>query len=386
MKWESGSDSIRSLFTLDPSVSFLNHGSFGAAPRSVQEAQARWRAELEREPVLFIARRLPAEVDAVRARVAAFVKAAPEGLVFVPNATTGVATVLHNLPWQAGDEVVMPDHGYNAVRQAVHYLGDRYGVKLVEAKVPFPLSSPDEVTAAFAAALTERTKLVIVDHITSPTALIFPVADIIALAKRRGIPVLVDGAHAPGMLPLDLDALGADFYTGNLHKWVCAPKGIAFLHVGAAWRERLQPVVISHGYGGDLHARFDFTGTDDPTALLSVPAALDHLEQLGLETVRAVNHALVRTGRVVIASALGVDLPHPDDPRLYGSMATIPVPFTDLPPALTARLYEEHRIEVPFINFGDRRWVRISGQVYNRAEEYERLAAVLKQWSLGGGR
>ncbi len=380
-----GSPGLRAAWTLDPRVTFLNHGSFGATPRPVLAAQARWRDEMEREPVAFLARRLPALIEEVRARVAGFLDAEPEGLVLVPNATTGVNTVLRALRWEPGDEILLADSAYNAVKQAARAVADRWGARVVEARVPFPITAPEEVTAAFAGAMTARTKLVIVDHVVSATACVLPAAEVVAAARARGIPSLVDGAHAPGMLPLSIRAVDADFYTGNLHKWVCTPKGAAVLHVGRAWRDRLHPLPVSHAYGRGLGPEFDWTGTADPTAWLAVPDALDLFDAIGWEAVRAWNHGLVRDGRVRIAEALGTELPHPDDPRLYGSMATIRVPWAD--PAddpklarLTAALFEQHGIEVPFTGYDGRAWVRISGQVYNTPEQYERLADVLRTW------
>jgi len=385
MNWTTGSPELRALWGLDPTVTFLNHGSFGATPRAVLAAQARWRDEMEREPVLFLARRLPALMDGVRARVAAFLHADPAGLVPVPNATTGVATVLHTFDWSAGDEILLADSTYNAVKQACRALSERYGVTVVEAKVPFPLERGTEVTAAFAAAITPRTRLLIVDHVVSATGCVLPAADVVALARAHGVPVLVDGAHAPALLPLDLSAIGADFYTGNLHKWLCTPKGTAILSVAPAWRPRVHPVAISHGYGTGLAGEFDWTGTFDPSAWLAVPDAIDLFEGFGPDAVRASNHALVRDGRAELAEALGVELPHPDDPSLYAAMATIPVPWASdargpALAALTAALYDAHRIEVPFTSYDGRAWVRIAAQLYNSPTDYTRLADVLRTW------
>jgi isopenicillin-N epimerase len=380
--WTSGSADLVARWAIDPTVDYLNHGSFGATPRAVLAAQAVLRAEMEAELVEFLARRLPARLDAVRERVARFVGADPAGLVFVPNATHGVDAALDAIDWRAGDEVVHADHGYNAVKKALLRLEHRHGVKRVDAKVPFPLASAGQVIDAFRAVIGPKTRLVIIDHLTSPTALVLPAAELVALAHAHGVPALVDGAHAPGLLPLDLDAIGADFYTGNLHKWVCAPKGAAIFYVHADWRSRVHARVTSHGYEGGLAAEFEWTGTFDPTPWLAVAAALDHLEGLGVEAVRASNHALVQEGRERLAHALGVDLPHPDDPTLYGPMASVLVPWARAAdgPALNARLYAETRIEVPFTGYDDRCFVRISGQVYNRPEQYRRLAEVLRTW------
>jgi len=381
MNWTSGSPEIRSLWGLDPAVTFLNHGSFGATPRVVLAEQARWRDEMEREPVDFLARRLPELLAQVRLRVARFVGADPAGLGFVPNATTGVNAVLRSLAWSPGDEILLANQSYNAVKRTVVYLKDHFGVVPVEANLPFPIQDPEEITAAFAAALTPRTRLLLVDHVISPTALVCPVASLVALARARGIPILVDGAHAPGMVPLHLDALGADFYTGNLHKWAFAAKGSAFVWVGEAWRNRVHPVCISHGYGAGYLPEFDWTGTVDPSAWLALPAALDF--HASLPGLNASNHALVQAGRELLAEVLGTELPHPDDPRLYANLAAIAVPggfdgdFGGLQ-ARGARLFAEHRIEVPFTAYDGRMWVRISGQAYNHPDDYRRLAEALR--------
>src|SRR5262245_23236209 len=240
-------------WTLDPEIAYLNHGSFGATPREVLAEQQRLRERMEREPVLFLARELQTRIDEARAALAPFLGARNEDLVFIPNATTAVNAVLRSLAFQPGDEILVTNHGYNACRNAVEYVAQRSGARAVVAHVPFPLRSPDEVVETVLAAVTPRTKLALVDHVTSPTGILFPVEQLIVELRERGVPVLVDGAHAPGMVPLDLNALGADYYTGNLHKWVCAPKGAAFLWVRPERQQPIRPVVISHG----ANARFD---------------------------------------------------------------------------------------------------------------------------------
>ncbi|MSQ01522.1 MAG: aminotransferase class V-fold PLP-dependent enzyme [Myxococcales bacterium] len=380
--WTPGSPELTARWALDPSVDYLNHGSFGATPRAVLARQTELRAQMEAEPVEFLARRLPERLDAVRARVAAFVGADAEGLVLVPNATHGVDAALGAIDWAPRDEVVHANHGYNAVKKALLRLQHRHEVTTVAAQVPFPIDDPQQVVDAFARVIGPRTRLVVIDHVTSATALIFPVKDLVALCRRRGVAALVDGAHAPGLLPLDIGAIGADFYTGNLHKWVCAPKGAALFWVGAAWRDRVHARVVSHGYELGLRAEFEWAGTFDPTAWLSVPAALDHLDELGLDELQAHNHALVQEGRQRLARALGVSLPHPDEAGWYGPMAAVEVPWATGAdaPGLTARLFHEHRIEVPFTAYDDRCFVRISGQAYNRPAQYQRLAGLLKSW------
>ena len=370
------------LWALRPDVDFLNHGSFGATPREVLAAQAAYRVEMEAEPVSFLARRLGGMLDDVRATLAGYLRADVAGLVLVPNASTGVSTVLASTKWSPGDEILMCDQTYNAVKQMVFALADRHGVVPVECRAPFPLRTADELVEAYASGINPRTRLVIVDHVSSPTGIVFPVARIVALARAAGVPVLVDGAHAPGFMPLDLDALDADFYTGNLHKWLCAPKGAAFLWLRDEWRVgKVRPLVVSHGYRMGLAAEFNWLGTVDPTAWLAVPAAIAFAARF--PEAAEWNHALVREGRRRVAAALDVELPHPDDRALYGSMAAVPVPQagrTDFAvlSGLNEQMYRRHRIEVPFMGYDGRVFVRISGQLYNAPEQYERLARALQ--------
>ena len=239
----------RSDWLLDPGVTFLNHGSFGAAPRAVLAEQARWRERMERQPTAFMSFELPGALRAAAEKLAAFVGAAAGDLVFVENATAGCNAVLHSLPLAPGDEILLTDHGYPAVRKAAAHVAARTGARLIEATIPFPLHARAEILAALAARLTSRTRLLIVDHVTSPTASIMPVAELAALARAAGARVLVDGAHAPGMLSLDVSAIGGDWYVGNCHKWLMAPKGSAFLWASRSAQAGLHPPVISHGYG-----------------------------------------------------------------------------------------------------------------------------------------
>ncbi len=386
-------EDLRVHWTLDPQVVFLNHGSFGACPRSVLAEQDRLRAQVEREPVQFFMHALGPLLDAAREEVAAFVGARPEDLVFVRNATAGVNAVLAALPIAAGDELLTTDHVYGACRNALGHLCQRTGARLVVAPVPFPISGPDEVIAAILAAVTPRTRLALIDHITSPTGLVFPIAEIVAALHARGVDTLVDGAHGPGMVALDLEALGAAYYTGNFHKWCCAPKGAAMLHVRRDRQENLHPSVISHGYTSasgrsPLWEEFDWTGTDDPTSWLCVPVAIRWLGQLlpgGWPELRARNHATLLAGRDCIAAALEIPAPAPDD--MLGNLAALPLPPGRHAPTsafhndpLQRALFDRHHIEVPVPPWPapPRRLIRISAQVYNGAADYEALARALR--------
>jgi isopenicillin-N epimerase len=383
-------------FSLDPDVTFLNHGSFGAAPRAVLAAQQRLRDRMEAQPVRFFARDLEGLLDEARAAVAAFVDAPASDLVFVPNATFAVNAVLQSLTLSPGDELVVTDHGYAACTNAARFVAERSGARVVTARVPFPLRSPGAVLDAITRVLSPRTRLVLVDHVTSPTALVFPVEDVVHVCQRAGVDVLVDGAHAPGMLPLSVRGVGAAFYTGNLHKWVCAPKGAAFLHVHPSQQHRVRPLVISHGASSArtdrsrLSIEFNWMGTNDPTAALCAPDAIAFMGSLlpgGWDALREANRALALQARALLADALGVEAPAPDS--MIGAMATLPLPLDRFPPArgcepafedrLGQRLWEEHRIEVPVMPWGDpaRALLRVSAQAYNHVEQYQQLARAL---------
>lgn len=393
----SGATDLACHWSLDPAVTFLNHGSFGACPRPVLAEQARLRRCLEAEPVVFLWREIEDRLDAATADLAAFLHCRPTDLVFLPNATTGVNTVLQRFPFRPGDEILALDHGYPACLNAAAYAATRADARLVTVRLPFPVAGPEEVRKAVAAGVTPRTRLALLDHVTSPTALVLPIAELVRDLAARGVDTLVDGAHAPGMFPLDLAAVGAAFYTGNLHKWVGAPKGAAFLHVREDRQDLVRPLVISHGATSRRTDRsrfrleFDWTGTDDPTPFLAVPAALRFLETLidgGFPRLAARNRLLALAARDLLADRLGIAPPCPDE--MVGTMAALPLPpgrpeEAPRPPrffdTLQDRLFTAHRIEVPVMNFPafPARLVRVSAQAYNRLDQYERLADALDE-------
>ena len=377
---------------LDPAITFLNHGSFGATPRVVLEKQSELRAQMEREPVRFFVRELEPLLDEARRTLAAFLGADAEGLAFVPNATAGVNAVLRSLDLDKFDELLVTNQEYNACRNALDYVAAISGAKVVVADIPFPIDSPDVVLARILEKVSDRTRLLLIDHITSQTALILPVERIVKELAARGVDTLIDGAHAAGFVPLDLREIGAAYYTGNLHKWVCAPKGAAFLYVRENRRRGIRPVSISHGANSQRTDRsrflleFDWTGTDDPTAWLCVPAALAFMDQHGgWPDVMRRNHALALLGRDRLCDALGIPAPAPD--AMLGAMAAVPLPDGMPYPAaiipadpLQDKLLFEHNIEVPITPWPEppKRVLRISAQLYNELAEYERLAAVLR--------
>ena len=369
---------------LDPRVTFLNHGSFGALPREVMAAQDTIRAEIELDPVEFLVRGLPPRLEEARAEVAAFLGAEVSGLVFVRNATEAVSATLGSVPLAPGDEILTTNHRYGAVGMAMARRAALSGAVVVEAEVPYPIERPAQAVDAVAARITDRTRLLVIDRITSPTALILPVTEIAAIAHAAGVPVLVDGAHVPGQLPDDISRSGADFWTGNLHKWAFAPRGTAVLWVSPAWLDRCHAAVVSHGYNQGLHKEFDWPGTYDPSGWLTAPVGLRFHARLGGRALMAANHALVRDGRQVIANALRMPLPHPDDAGLYGSMASVQLPVkydgrgVAQADALHDALIDRERVQVPVFAWGDRLWVRVSGQVYNEPSDYVRAADALR--------
>ncbi|MEV0431052.1 aminotransferase class V-fold PLP-dependent enzyme [Micromonospora sp. NPDC050495] len=370
----------RLLFSLDPSVSYLNHGAFGAVPIGVQRAQQRLRDEMEANPLRFFTQGLVERIAHTRRHLATFLGADPDGTALVGNATTGAAVVLQSLGLRADDEVLTTDHGYGAVAFAVERECARTGA--THRCLPVPLDAGDEeiVEIVRAGLRPGRTRLLIVDQLTSPTAKLFPTAAIAGVARERGVPVLVDAAHAPGMLPISVASIGADFWVGNLHKWAYAPRGTAALVVSEPWRERIQPLVVSWEQHGGYPARVEWQATLDYTGWLAAPAGLFTLRSLGVDRVRAHNAALAAYGQRVVGDALGVapaDLPDPGGPTV--AMRLVPLPpgvatTVDAAHELRARIAERLDAEVSVAGWNGRGWLRLCGQVYNTPEEYDRLA------------
>ena len=383
-----------SPWVLEEGVLHLNHGSFGATPAVVLEAQQRVRSRMEANPTkYFLGGDYQSELDSVRRAVADFVGGDEAGLVFVNNATAGVNAVLRSLELTlaSGDEILVTDHEYNACRNAAEASASRTGARVATVRVPFPIESSQQAVDAVLAAVTDRTRILLIDAVTSATGLVMPVAEI-AAAVEPDVRVLVDAAHAPGMIDFDVAALGASYVTANCHKWMCSAKGAGFLWVRGDRRDDVYHSVISHGYnggwpsgGGRLHAQFDWTGTDDPSAWLTVPDALDAVEAMhpdGWPGVRRAIRQMCLSGRGILLDALGIDPPAPDN--MIGAIASLPVPPPEDPGAgifdpLMAALADRHRIQVSVFTWPapPERLLRISAHLYNKEADYHRLAGAL---------
>ena len=384
---------------LNPEIDFLNHGSFGACPRIVLQKQRDLIDELERDPIHYLApeRQLEPKLDQVRQTIGQLINAPSSDIAFVRNATDGVNAVLNSVPLEPLDEILITNHGYNACNNAARHVAEKTGAKVTVAEIPFPLKSSSDVITAIEQEITARTRLVLVDHVTSPTGLILPVKEIIALAHKNGSQVLVDGTHAAGMLPLNLATLAPDFYTANHHKWLCCPKASGFLFVKPELQDQIRPTVISHGANqirsdrSRFRVEFDWTGTYDPTPILAVNAAIDFMGSLydgGLSELYKTNRQKTLAARKLLCDELQIDVPSSDD--MIGSLATIPLNATQLPKTgnpthatdqLQRILYQEHGFELPIFQFGSASapFLRISMQAYNELHQIERLAVAVSQ-------
>jgi isopenicillin-N epimerase len=371
----------RSEWLLDPDISFLNHGSYGAVPRTVLDEQHRLQERMERNPNEFLALELPHALRTGANRLATFVNGAGSDLAFIENATAGCNMVLGSVRLSPGDEILLTDHGYPAVRKAAEHHASRAGAVVIEARVPFPISDPIEIINAVATRLGPRSRLVILDHVSSPTAVVFPVRQLTSLCHEAGAKVLIDGAHAPGMLSLDIPAIDADWYVGNCHKWLMAPKGSGFLWASPASQAETHPLVISHGYGQGFDAEFDWVGTRDPTAWLTVPAAIDYHFRIGGQLLRERNARLARQAANLLAKHWNTERGSED--ALTGSMSTVRLPIVgeatdERALELRYKLRKDHRIDTAVIAFKGSLWIRLSAQAYNQFNEYERLAGAFR--------
>ena len=385
MNWTDPA-AIRALgeqWCLRPGVHYLNHGSFGPAPRCVIEAHHEWFQRLQSEPMDFLTRQAEPALDEARRRLGRFVGAPADDLVFVDNATMAMNVVAANIRLEPGDEVLTNDHEYGAVLRIWERKCSRCGAKLVVQPIPCPVRSSEDVVAAILAGARPRTRLLVVSHVTSPTAIVMPVEAICRQARALGIPVAIDGPHAVAMRPLDIVGLDCDYYAASCHKWLCAPFGAGFLYVHPRNQRQIEPLVMSWGttpWGGTKRWIDEFTwaGTRDPAAFLAVPAAIDFLESLGIEGFREHTHALAQRARQRIVALTGLEPLVPDSLDWYGSMIALPLSAGD-GPALQKALWEKYAIEIPVVAWQGRRLIRPSCHLYTQPEEIEGLAAALAE-------
>ncbi len=373
-------DRVAEQFTLDPDVVHLNHGAYGTVPRAVQEAQQRLRLAAEANPHRFHKVLAPQGIVAARAAAAEFLGLAADTVVLMRNVTEAIATVLASLDLRSGDELVVSDHGYGAVRLATQAWCNRTGARLMVAEVPLA-GGPDEAVAAFESVLSPRTRLVVVDHITSPTGLVLPVEAIAAAARGHGSAVFVDAAHVPGQLESQPATIGADFWVGNMHKWAFAARGTAAVWIAEEWRERIHPLVTGWNHGQPFPLPFDARGTDDFSAWMCLPQALDTWSELGGWTIPKRNAGMVDAGLDLVAGALGTT------PPLTGLSAAPALRLLPLPSGVAAdavaaedlyeRLSQQYRIETLVLAWDGRGFIRLTAQLYNTPSDYQRLARAL---------
>lgn len=383
---------MKQEWTLDPDVTYLNHGSYGPSPRVVQQAQLEWTERLERNPQAFFARRFEDAVADVEARLAAFTDCSADDLVCVTNATFGMNVVATTLPLQPDDEVLVTTHEYGAVKRIWQQRTRECGARMVQAPLPEPFCDESHLVDQLFEFVTPRTRMIVVSHVTSPTALVLPVQQICERARQHGIAVCIDGPHALAMRDLELTALGCDFYVASGHKWLSGPFGTGFLYVHPSWQQKLQPAIFS--WGGSMSGRprswkdeFVWLGTRNPAPFLALPAALDFFEQYGWDRFRTDTHELARYARHQLEALCETVSPCPDSIDWYGSMTAVPLPaavevpksWTGKPHPLQQALWQKHRIEVPIVKWGHKMYVRVSCHLYNARGDIDRLVDALKQ-------
>lgn len=387
------------LWGLEEDRVFLNHGSFGATPTAIREEQRKWQDLMENEPVRFFEDLMPDILQTTREKLASFLSCDADDLALVENATSGVNTVLRSLQFAPGDEILVPDHAYQACRNTIDFVAQRWGAKVVTVNIPFPINDPQQAVDAIMGGVTDQTRLAMIDTVTSPTGLLMPFEQLVSMLEGRGVEVMLDAAHGIGMVPLNLNELGASYTTSNCHKWLCAPKGSAFLHVRKDKQAAIHPLTISHGMTfplGDttrFRHEFDWTGTRDMSAHCALPAAIDHLADVvegGWPSIMEHNHELALQGRDILCEALGLEKPCPDE--MIACIATLILPSENKsggiplhePDPLHVILSEKYGIQIPVWSWPSPqgRFIRISAQLYNSEEEYHYLAWALQQEGL----
>ncbi len=376
---------LRDYFQIESDVIFLNHGSFGATPKPVMEVYQEWQRKLERQPVRFIGREMDGFLQEAREALGRYVNTDGKNVVYVPNATYGVNVVARSLDLGVGDEVLTTDHEYGACDNVWTFLSRKQGFEYVGQPIALPVQSDEEIVEQFWSGVTDKTKVIFMSHITSPTAVIFPVATICARAREAGILTIIDGAHVPGQLPLDVEAIGADFYTGNAHKWICSPKGSAFLYGRPEVQHLIDPLVVSWGWGEGRTVSFgsdfldfvQFVGTTDPAAYLSVPAAIEFQEKHNWTAVREQCHKMVKETVARVCDLTGLPSIYGSD-HFYHQLAAMPLPAMDDVKMFKDALYDKHKIEIPCTEWQDRQFVRVSVQGYNTQADLDALLDALE--------
>jgi isopenicillin-N epimerase len=373
------------LFLLDPAITFLNHGSFGATPRPVFEAYQRWQLELEKQPVEFLGRRSPGLLRAAREKLGEFLHTASDNLVYITNATTGMNIVARSLRLGPGDEILTTDHEYGAVDRTWQYLAKRCGFQIKVAQLPLPLRSAAEIVETLKNAISKRTRLVSISHITSPTAVIFPIKEICSLARSSGILSAIDGAHSPGQIDLNLDDVGTDFYVGNLHKWLCAPKGSAFLYTRPESQYLIEPLIVSWGWASEIPGPSSYIdhleniGTRDLSAFLAVPDAISFHSLYLHNKARLLCHELATNTQAQISALTGIQPLHLNDGAWFCQMAASLLPASLDPNKIKEDLYTKFKIEIPVFKWKDRIVIRYSYQIYNSMEDKDLLLQALAE-------
>ena len=373
---------LKSLFMLNPEITFLNHGSFGAVPQSVFDVYQNWQREMEMQPVEFLGRAVHTYLAAARDEIGQFLGTAKENLVFVPNATHGINIVARSLHLSPGDEILTTDHEYGAMDRTWRFLCQTNDAVYRHHSVTLPVDDPDVLVDELLADVNDRTRVIFLSHISSPTSILFPVGEICRRARKLGILSIIDGAHAPGQIRLDLDAIQPDFYTGNFHKWLCAPKGSAFLYASPEMQPLIEPLVVSWGYEAEIpgHSTFqdylEWTGTQDFSAYLSVPAAINFQEQNQWESVQQGCHAMAAETWQHWAEISKLPQLVASE-KWFAQMVTLPVPDKYPAAELKTRLMDDYKIEIPVIEWGNRQFLRLSVQAYNTQQDLDTLVQAL---------
>lgn len=381
----------RSDFTLSENVVYLNHGSFGPSTRRTQDAKQKWSERIERQPMQFFTRDMEPALDEAMIPLADLVGTSPKNMTFVDNATFGMNVVARSIPLSRGDEILLTDHEYGAVMRTWRERCRETGAEIVVRRLPDLLTDRDQIVDEFLEGITERTKIIVISHVTSATAAILPIQEVCAVARKMKIPVCIDGPHAVGMVPVNLDEIDCDFYAASCHKWLSAPFGTGFLYVAPRWQHRIKPAVIS--WGGSVSGRpsswqdeFNWVGTRDVSGFLAIPEAIQCLQEYGFEKFREETHQMVRGASHRIQEITGMGAVVPDDRAWYGSMVTLPIPGEikegeqhGRRDPLQVALWEEYNIEIPVYSWKRTRYIRVSSHLYNTQQDIDLLLQALKR-------